>query len=88
MSTVKASVSLGTFAFINLVLFIVLSSPISSIFSMLDDEAENHGVQADTAQLIENFRIVFGLIFVLSMVGLIIWFLLGSHEEEFEEYSR
>jgi len=86
MPSAKASISLGTFAFINLVLFIVLSTPIGDIFNMLETEADNQGVNADVTPIIETFRTIFGLMFVFSMVGLIIWFFLGSHEEEYEEY--
>jgi len=82
----KASIGLATFSFINLVLFIVLSTPVGNIFTMVEDQAEDMGVDADVQPLITSFRTVFGLMFVLSGVGLIVWFFLGSHEEEYEEY--
>jgi len=81
----KTSVGLITFAFITLVLFIVLSSPIATIFDMIDDEAEDMNVSADVSPIISTFRTVFGMMFVLSMIGLGVWFFLGSHEEEYEQ---
>jgi len=82
----RASVGLATFGFINLLLFIVLSSPVTTIFDMIDQEGQDMGVDSDVTPLINAFRTVFGLMFIFSMVGLIIWFFLGAHEEEYEEY--
>lgn len=82
----RASISLATFGFINMILFIALSSPVTTIFDMVQDEGENMGVNADVTPLISIFRTIFGLMFVFSMVGLVMWFFLGSHEEEYEEY--
>jgi len=84
-SWARQSVGLITFAFITLVLFLVLSSPITTIFDMVDDEADKMNVSGDVTPIIGTFRTVFGLMFVLSMIGLGVWFLLGSHREEFEE---
>jgi len=84
--SMKAGISLATFGFINLVLFITLSTPVGQIFTMLETEGESQGVNADVTPLIEIFRTVFGMMFVLSMVGLVIWAFLGAHEQEYEEY--
>ena len=84
-SWARASVGLITFAFITLVLFIVLSSPITTIFDLIDDEATQMDVDSDVTPIISTFRTVFGLSFVLSMIGLAVWFALGAHEEEFEQ---
>jgi len=43
-------------------------------------------VKTNTVPILNTIRTLFGLMFVLSMIGLIIWFLLGAHEEEYEEY--
>jgi len=38
--------------------------------------------------ILDTLRNVFGLCFVLSMIGLAVWFLLGSHKDEYEETVR
>ena len=82
----RASVGLATFGFINLILFIILSSPITTIFDLVEEQANESGVGSDVSPMITMWRTTFGVVFVLSFVGLIIWFLLGTHEEEGEEY--
>ena len=82
----KVTVGLITFSFINLVLFMALSNPVGLIFDMVDTQAENMDVDAEVSPIINNFRTVFGLTFLLSMVGLAVWFFLGTHKEEYEEY--
>jgi len=88
MSWARTAVALATFGFINLVLFIVLSSPMNSIFGLVEDQAEEMEIEDDVDPIINVWRTVFGFVFVASMVGLIVWFFLGSHEEEFEEYTN
>lgn len=85
-SWARMSVYLATFGFINLILFIVLSSPMGMVFDMIDEQSERLDVQADTVDFIDMFRTIFGLMFVFSMVGLILWFFLGAHREEYEQY--
>jgi len=87
-SWARTAVGIATFGFINLVLFIVLSSPMGTIFGMVEEQAEEMGVQGDVNPIINVWRTVFGFIFVASMIGLIVWFFLGSHEEEYEEFTR
>lgn len=84
----RQSVALATFGFITLVLFIVLSAPFTFLMDTIHDEAGNPAVDVadDVRPIINNLRLIFGLTFVFSMVGLVIWFLLGSHEEEYEQY--
>jgi len=82
----KASIGLATFSFINLVLFITFSTPIGTIFTLIEDQSTEMGIDADVHPIISSLRTVFGLMFVLSGAGLIVWFFLGSHREEFEEY--
>lgn len=82
----KTSMGLAIFGFINLVLFITLSSPVGTIFDMVEEQSGIHGVASDVVPLLNNFRTVFGLVFVLSMFGLAVWFFLGSHKFEYESY--
>lgn len=85
-SWARMSIYLATFGFINLILFIVLSSPMGMIFDMIDEQSERLDVQADTVDFIDMFRTIFGLMFVFSMAGLVLWFFLGAHREEYEQY--
>lgn len=85
-SWVKASIGLAVFGFINLVLFVVLSQPTTMIFNTVENQSSNFGVSAQVNPILNMIRTVFGVTFVLSMVGLVVWFFLGSHVEEGEEY--
>ena len=85
-SWAKISIGLATFAFINLVLFLTLSQPMDLIFSTIHNLSNQTNVSGDVFPFITMFRTIFGLTFVLSMGGLILWFFLGSHREEYEEY--
>jgi len=87
-SWARTSVAIVTFGFINLVLFIVLSSPMGSIFGLVEEQAEEMGIEDDVNPMINIWRTVFGFTFVASMIGLVVWFFLGAHEEEYEEYSN
>lgn len=103
MKWAKASLGLAIFGFINLLLFIILSSPFNIVLNTLSDEAgniaeykwnESQGKSVPTGKSLNNsgmhhfygmLRTVFGVTFLLSMFGVIIWFFLGTHEEEFEQ---
>ena len=88
--TTAAAVGLATFAFINVVLFIVLAHPYGMLTDIIIEQANPSHLNVTSGNVtayLTNFQIVFGLMFLFSIVGLIIWFLLGSHELEGEEYS-
>ena len=82
----KASAALATFGFINLVLFMTLSNPFSLIMDTIDNQSEAYNINSSVGHFTEQWRMLFGLMFVLSFVGLIVWFLLGTHKEVYEEY--
>jgi len=88
VSWTRQAIGLATFGFINMVLFIVLSNPFTTLLDIIHDESANPAsdVADDVRPILNNLRTIFGLMFVLSFVGLIMWFILGSHQEEFEEY--
>lgn len=87
-SWMKQSIGLSTFAFINLVLFITLSTPFDFLMDTIEEESSNPAtnVSSQVVPILNNFRVVFGLMFLFSMIGLIIWFFLGTHESSYEEY--
>lgn len=82
------SIGLIVFAFINFILFITFSDPFNTITNTILTEAGKIGVQSDISPFITMLRNVFGLMFVFSFIGLIVWFILGAHKEEYEEYPR
>jgi len=82
----KASIGLATFGFINLALFIVLSSPFGQILDTISDESHELNIDDDVDPFLDIWRTVFGMTFVLSMFGLAVWFFLGSHRDEYEEH--
>ena len=92
-SWAKVSVGLAVFAFINLVMFIALSNPFETVLGYLEDQADIYDRNNDNATVGDDIaghygmlRTVFGLTFVLSMVGLGVWFFLGAHEDEYQQY--
>jgi len=93
-SWLKVTIGLASFAFINLVLFIVLANPFDMLLTMIDDEAslmDDSNVPAfshsgHVTPILNNLKTLFGLMFLFSFVCLLIWYFLGSHREEYEEY--
>jgi len=83
---VKSSIGLAVFGFINLVLFIVLSNPFGLLMDKISEESVKMGIESDVNPFLDMWRTVFGLMFVLSMFGLAVWFFLGSHRSEYEQY--
>jgi len=84
----KVSIGLIVFGFINFVLFIALSEPFGFITGLLETQANQLGIGSDVTPFLTMLSTIFGLTFVFSMVGLVIWFFLGGHEEEGEEYPE
>lgn len=89
--SVSAAVGLVTFAFINLILFIVLANPFGMVTDQLESEYDD--ITIDKQQTphpisgyYDNLKTIFGLMFVFSMIGLVIWAFLSSHSEEYESY--
>ena len=82
----KASLGLASFGFITVVLFIVLSQPFEDIIDAVDDQGEEFGVDSYIHEYLNNLKTIFGLVFVFSLVGLIVWFILGAGREEYEQY--
>jgi len=92
MSWLRQSVGFATLAFITMVLFIVLSNPYDMLIDTVEDESQEY-IEQDTidssiAPFLNTLRMVFGLVFVLSMVGLVLGIFLKSHESEYEEYPE
>lgn len=92
--SVRASIALVTFMFINLVLFIGFSGPFGLLLGHIEDESDEiidgNARSAEYRQKVDgyldNFRMIFGLMFTASAIGLIAWFLMSEHDEEMCEY--
>ena len=84
-----SAVGLATFGFINLVLFFALANPFGLLLDLIETQAGPAHMNVTSGNVtgyLNTFQIIFGLMFVMSMIGLVVWFLLGSHEEMGEEY--
>ena len=92
MAWVKQSLGLASFAFINLVLFVAISTPFSNIITMTEsvanDTLDQDVLDTNIIPFYGYLRTIFGLCFTFSMFGLILGFFLQSHKEEFEEAPR
>ena len=88
ISWMKASLGLATMGTIIVILFIVLNNPFNTIIDMIDEEATDFGVSSDVDPFLTMILTIFGLVFALSMAGLITWFFLSSHETEHEQYTE
>ena len=86
MNYIRATVFLGILSFINLVLAIVFNRARVALWDALRTASNQTGVYSQVNPHLVNIELVFWLIFILSAVGAIIWFILGSHKEEYEEY--
>jgi len=92
MSWLKQAVGFATFSFILMVIFIVLSSPYNMLLDTVKNESEEY-VSSDTLDnsitpFLNTLRTIFGLLFALSMVSLVIGIFLKAHEDEYEEYPE
>lgn len=94
VESVRASIALVTFMFINLVLFIGFSGPFGLLLGNIENETDeiiqgndrSAEYRNDVNGYLDNFRLIFGFMFTASAIGLIVWFFMGTHEEEHEEY--
>ena len=94
VESVRASIALVTFMFINLVLFIWFSSPFGLLLGNIENETDeiiqgndrSAEYRNDVNGYLDDFRLIFGFMFTASAIGLIVWFFMGTHEEEHEEY--
>ena len=91
-SWAKVSVGLAVFAFLNLMIFIAMSNPFETVLGYMEDQADiydnAHGshVSENISGHFNMLRTIFGMTFVLSMVALGVWFFLGAHEDEYQQY--
>jgi len=83
---IKASIALASMGTILVILFAVMSSPFEDLIDMIDEEATEIGIDSDVDPFLTMVTTIFGTVFAISMLGLVMWFFLGSHEDEHEQY--
>ena len=86
MNYIRATIFLGFVSFINLMLAIVFNLVRQHLWSAIRSGANITGVYEQVNPHLVNYELVFWIVFLLSAVGAIIWFGIGSHKEEHEEY--
>jgi len=88
MRHVKAGLMLIILMFTNLVLAVATQPVMTETFDVLDDVATNSGHYDDVHPFFTNLNKVFWLVFILSAIGLIIWYLASAHTTEYEQYEQ
>ena len=86
MNYIRATIFLGVLSFINLVLAIVFNRVRIALWDAIRTGSNITGIYDQVNPHLANFELVFWLIFIISAVGAILWYILGSHQEEYEEY--
>ena len=86
MNYIRATIFLGFLSFLNLVLAIAFNFVRSNLWEQLRYASNQTGVYSQVNPHLNNLELVFWLIFILSAIGAIVWYVLGSHREEYEEY--
>ena len=86
MNYIRATIFLGILSFVNLVLAVVFNLVRSTLWEQLRSASNKTGIYSQVNPHLVNFELVFWLIFIFSAIGAIAWYILGSHEEEYEEY--
>jgi len=85
---IKASIALATFGTILVILFSVMSGPFDFFIDQIDDESSKMNISSDVDPFLSMVQLIFGTVFAISMFGLVVWFFLGSHQDEHEQYTE
>ena len=86
MNYIRATIFLAFLSFLNLMLAITFNYIRSNVWETIRDASNITGVYSDVNPHLINFEIIFWLLFIFSAVGAIAWYILGSHQEEYETY--
>jgi len=81
-----ATILLAFFSFINLMLAITFNLVRTTLWEQLEAASEQMGVWSQVAPHLINFELLFWILFIFSAVGAIVWYILGSHRQEHEQY--
>lgn len=88
MQHIRATVILGVISFINFLLAVIFNRIRATMWTALRDASNmtSTNIYANVNPILNNLELVFWIIFVLSFVGTIIIYIIGSHQQEYEEY--
>ena len=88
MDYIVESIMFGFIGFINLVLAIAFDLVRSNLWEQIRSASNNTGVYAQVNPHLITLESIFWIIFIISMVGCILAYVLGAHKEEFEQYDQ
>ena len=79
---------LGVIGFVNLVLAIAFEIVRSTLWVQIRAGANETGVYSYVNPHLVTLETIFWIVFVFSMIGAVVAYVLGAHKEEYEEYER
>jgi len=86
MHYMRATIFLAIVSFINLAMAVIFNLVRTTLWEQLRWASNLTNVSAQVEPHLGNIELVFWFMFIFSAVGAIIWYILGSHGEEYEEY--
>lgn len=86
-SDIAATIILIVLAFITMVLAISFEQARVALWDNLRDSAESLGIYGKVDSFLISMELIFWMIFIISLVGVIVVYFIGSHEEEGETYA-
>ena len=87
MRYVAVTILLGFISFFNFMIAVVFNKIFSVIRPNIYHASNITNVSAKTMPLIDNLQTLFWVLCLFFAVATIVWYILGSHEEEPEVYS-
>lgn len=88
MKYVYYGVILIVLMFTNLVLAVATFPVLDITTDTISDIVSGESYESSITGFFSMLNTTFWLIFVASAIGLIVWYVLGSHMEEYEEYMH
>jgi mannitol-specific phosphotransferase system IIBC component len=88
MNYIVATFMLGIFSFINFILALITSTTYGYLKTTLWRASNLTNVTAQTMPLINQIETLFWILFLFSAVSTIVWYVIGSHQDEHESFSR
>lgn len=86
-SDIAATVILIVCAFTTMVLAVAFDLARQQLWTQLQNAAITYQIYGKVNSFLTNMEIVFWMIFLISLVGVIIIYFIGSHIEEGETYA-
>ena len=86
-SDVAATVILVVISFTTMVLAVACELARAGLFQGLRDASTGLGVYGQMDSFLISMEIIFWMVFLISLVGVIVVYFIGSHAEEGETYA-